>query len=70
MKRLAYKPPRECICQGTDGPRCHVCLCAQVVGLIVQHPNGVSVGLVRQKVPELTGREIALLLEARRYFRW
>ncbi len=70
MKRAAYKPPRECICIGTDGPRCHVCLCAIVVGLRVAHPDSLSVGMVRQKLPELTGREIALLLEARRYFRW
>lgn len=69
MSQAKFRQPRDCICGG-DTPRCHVCLAAIVVGLRVAHPNSISVGMVRQKVPEITGREAAIAIELMRYMRW
>lgn len=65
---MRQKRPASCIC-GEDGKRCHVCLTAIVMGMRLTYSE-VTVSLVRRVLrDELTGREIALLLEAMRYMR-
>ena len=59
--------PRDCVCDGKRTP-CHVCLVGAVMGMrVLYSPEIMSVGFVRKKLPWLSGREAAMLLEAIRY---
>jgi len=57
--------PPDCICDGKV-PFCAVCLVAIACVLRVQHPDSLSIGLLKRRIPRLSGREAAILVEATR----
>lgn len=60
---LEPRPGPDCICDGV-GPWCPVCLVAIAMYLRYEHPDTLSVGMLRRRIPGLRGREAAILLEA------
>jgi len=60
--------PVDCICDGKV-PFCAVCLVGIAVSLRVQHPDSLSVGLLKRRIPRLSGREAAILVEATKRLR-
>lgn len=59
--------PRNCQCDGMGDP-CITCLVGAAMGMRVQYSREIlSVGFVRKKLPWLSGREAAIVLEAMRY---
>jgi len=61
------KQARNCQCPPRGTP-CVCCLVGAVMGMrIVYSTEIMSVGFVRKKLPWLSGREAAMLLEAIRY---
>lgn len=57
--------PLDCVCDGKV-PYCPPCLFRYAIGLRIAHPDSLSVGLLKRRIPRLTGREAAILLEATR----
>ena len=56
----------DCVCDG-QVPWCAVCAVALAMFLRRDHPLTLSVALLKRRIPQLTGREAALLLEATKY---
>jgi hypothetical protein len=57
--------PIECVCDGIP-PLCPVCLVRMAVVMRRQHPDTLSVSMLRRRIPRLSGREAAILAEATR----
>jgi hypothetical protein len=58
--------PLNCTCDGR-GPACPCCLAAYAIVMRRNHPDTLSVGMLRRRSPELTGREAAILIETTKY---
>lgn len=57
--------PVSCICDGI-APLCAVCLVHMACVMRREHPDTLSVSMLRRRIPLISGREAALLLEATR----
>jgi hypothetical protein len=57
--------PIDCTCDGVP-PLCAVCLVRLAFTMRRQHPDSLSVSMLKRRIPKLAGREAALLLEATR----
>lgn len=66
MRRLAR--PIDCICDGVP-PLCPPCLVRAAAILAQAHPQTLSISMLKRRIPALTGREAAILLEAMRRLR-
>jgi hypothetical protein len=55
----------DCECDGIP-PLCPVCLVRMAVTMRRQHPDTLSVSMLKRRVPRLSGREAAILVEATR----
>ena len=53
----------DCFCDGTV-PWCPPCVVAAAVRLRLEHPDTLSVSLLKRRIPGITGHEAALLVEA------
>ena len=53
----------DCTCDG-KAPWCPVCLVSAASALRREHPDTLSIGMLRRRIPRLSGREAAVLLEA------
>lgn len=58
--------PPDCTCDG-KAPWCPTCVLGVVVLMWSEHPESLSVGMLKRRIPRLSGREAALLLEATRW---
>lgn len=58
----------DCTCDGL-APYCPPCLVSLAFALRRDHPDSLSVSMLKRRIPRLTGREAALLLEASRRIR-
>lgn len=58
--------PLNCTCDGR-APTCLACHAAHAVAMRVEHPDSLSVSMLRRRNPELSRREAALLVEITRY---
>ena len=58
----------DCFCRepGTP-PRCPPCIAAAAATMRREHPDSLSLSMLRRRVPDITGHEAALLLEATRW---
>ena len=63
---MAKRTPPDCICDG-EAPRCHVCLVASTVAVYRGLGDKFSIGRLKRSIPQLSGREAALMTEAMRY---
>ncbi|KKN46050.1 hypothetical protein LCGC14_0676690 [marine sediment metagenome] len=57
------KTTPDCICDG-KAPWCSVCLVSVAFRMRNEHPDTLSVSMLKRRIPRLTGREAAILLEA------
>jgi len=55
--------PPDCTCDGKT-PWCPACLVSAVIVMRLAHPDTLSISMLKRRVPRITGREAALLLEA------
>lgn len=55
----------ECTCDGVT-PFCPPCTVAIAMSLRRDHPDSLSVSMLKRRIPRLGGREAAILLEATR----
>ena len=55
----------DCFCDGRT-PRCPICVVAIAVRLRLDHIETLSVSMLKRRIPEITGREAAYLVEATR----
>lgn len=55
----------DCTCDGVP-PLCACCLVSLAFQLARQHPDTLSISMLKRRIPLLTGREASLLLEATR----
>lgn len=55
----------DCICDGVP-PLCPSCVVRFAFELARLHPDSLSISMLKRRIPMLTGREAALLLEATR----
>lgn len=60
--------PLDCICDG-KGHLCAVCLLKTACALRVEHPATLSVAMLKRRIPTVTGREAAILIEASKLWR-
>ena len=60
--------PLDCQCDGIP-PLCAVCLIRMAYQMRTAHPETLSIAMLKRRVPALTGREAALLVEATRRLR-
>lgn len=60
--------PLDCICDGR-GRTCAVCLVLSACSLRVDHPDSLSIGMLKRRIPGISGREAAILLEASKLWR-
>lgn len=58
--------PPDCTCDGKT-PWCPVCLVRAAITMRSHHPGTLSISMLKRRVPRITGREAALLLEATKY---
>jgi len=72
MARTSYRPmdtrPIECQCDGIP-PLCPVCLVRMATQMRYAHPESLSIAMLRRRIPALTGREAAILVEASKRLR-
>lgn len=57
----------DCICDG-QAPLCAACCLKTAIALRLDHPKTLSVAMLKRRVPGITGREAALLLEASKLY--
>ena len=57
--------PLDCSCGGVPS-LCPVCLVSLAVYMRREHPDSLSVGMLKRRLPGISGREAALLLEVSR----
>ena len=55
----------DCFCDGRT-PWCPVCVVATAVRMRLEHPETLSVSMLKRRIPGLMGREAAYLIEATR----
>ena len=55
----------DCFCDGV-APWCPVCVVATAVRMRHDHPHSLSISMLRRRIPGITGREAAFLIEATR----
>jgi len=60
--------PLDCICDGR-WPYCPVCLISLAIRLRFAHPDSLSVSMLKRRIPRLSGREAAILVEATKRIR-
>lgn len=60
--------PIDCTCDGV-APLCASCVVQMAFSLATHHPDTLSISMLKRRIPMLTGREAALLLEATRRLR-
>ena len=58
----------DCTCDGL-APYCPPCLVTIAFSLRRDHPDSLSVSMLKRRIPRLGGREAAILLEASRRIR-
>ena len=54
---------QDCICD-RKVPYCAVCMVALAYHLRLEHPDTLSVSILKRRIPRLSGREAAILVEA------
>ena len=59
------RQPLDCTCGGTRS-LCPDCLISLAVYMRREHPDSLSVGMLKRRLPGISGREAALLLEVTR----
>lgn len=62
---LARRTKPDCTCDGI-APYCAPCLVSLAVVMRRDHPDSLSVSMLKRRIPRLGGREAAILLEATR----
>ena len=55
----------DCFCDGKV-PWCPACVVAIVVQMRRDHPDTLSISMLKRRIPRITGHEAALLVEASR----
>lgn len=60
--------PLDCTCDGR-WPYCPVCLIGLAIRLRIAHPNSLSIAILKRRIPRISGREAAILLEATKLYR-
>ena len=63
MYRVKTLRPLDCQCDGIP-PLCPVCLIRLAYQMRTAHPDTLSLGMLKRRIPQLSGREAAILLEA------
>lgn len=58
----------DCICDG-KAPLCASCLVSIAFVMRRDHPETLSIAMLKRRIPRLTGREAAVLLEATKRLR-
>ena len=58
--------PPDCTCDG-KAPLCPPCLMGLALVMRFDHPDTLSVSMMKRRIPRITGREAALLIEATKY---
>lgn len=53
----------DCFCDGKM-PHCPPCVVALAIHMRLDHPDTLSVSMLRRRLPDITGHEAALLVEA------
>ena len=62
---MANRSP-DCWCDG-EAPWCPPCLVGVAVALRIAHPDSLSVGMLRRRIPRISGREAMLLVVATKW---
>jgi hypothetical protein len=58
----------DCYCRVPGSPpRCPPCIASAAAQMRREHPNSLSVSMLKRRLPDLTGHEAALMLEATRW---
>ncbi len=65
-RRDGVSKSASCVCDGIV-PWCAPCVAGVVMMMWSEHPDSLSVSMLRRRIPGLLGREAALLLEAARF---
>ena len=60
------RPSPDCTCDGV-APYCPPCLVASAMVMRREHPGTLSVSMLKRRIPQLSGREAALMLEFSKY---
>lgn len=68
MKVMRPHQPLDCYCDGKY-PLCAVCLIKTACALRLQHPQTLSIAMLKRRIGDVTGREAAILLEASKLWR-
>ncbi|KKM17075.1 hypothetical protein LCGC14_1679400 [marine sediment metagenome] len=62
---MAVRKSLDCYC-GPDDGRCPVCVVAIATRLRHDHPETLSVSMLKRRIPGITGREAMFLVEMSR----
>lgn len=64
---MAHLSP-DCFCDGAPGSAwCPPCIAAAAVALRHQHPNTLSVSMLKRRIPGITGHTAAIVVEITTY---
>lgn len=58
----------DCTCDG-KWPWCPDCLMSLAIHMRREHPDTLSVGMLKRRIPKISGREAALLIAATKYIK-
>lgn len=67
MPKRKHRPRIDCTCDGRY-PYCAPCVLAHAITMRIAHPATLSVGMLKRRLPQLTGREAAIVLEASKMY--
>ena len=60
---MALRKNLDCYC-GPDGGWCPICVVAAAMTMRHEHPETLSVSMLKRRIPGITGREAVYLVEA------
>lgn len=63
---MKSRRPLDCICAG-ERTFCAPCTIALAIAMKREHPDSLSVAMLKRRLPGISGREAAVLIEVTRH---